>query len=96
MNLSFALEQLRQNRHRWKAFGVRRLYIFGSVADESAHPESDVDILVDFAKPQGLFRLIRVRQVFEDILKRRVDVVTRDALKGPLRESVLRNLVEIE
>jgi len=95
MKLNYALERLHNARAEWESLGVRDLYLFGSVADDTAHPESDVDVLVDFVEPQGLFRLIQVRHLLENVLERRIDVVTEDALKGPLRESVLSSLVKV-
>ncbi len=95
MKLNFALERLNSARAEWEALGVKDLYLFGSVADDSAHPESDVDVLVDFVEPQGLFRLIQVRHLLEGVLERRIDVVTQDALKGPIRENVLSSLVKV-
>jgi len=95
MKLNFALERLDSARAEWEALGVRDLYLFGSVADDTAHPESDVDVLVDFVQPEGLFRLIQVRHLLEDLLERRIDVVTEDALKGPIRQNVLSSLVKV-
>ena len=95
MKLNDALERLLTARDEWETLGVRDLYIFGSVADNTAHPESDVDVLVDVVQPEGLFRLIQVRHLLEDLLERRIDVVTEDALKSPLRENILTSLVRV-
>jgi uncharacterized protein len=42
---------LKQYEKPPKSFGVKSLAIFGSVARDEAHPESDVDILVEFSEP---------------------------------------------
>ena len=44
------------------ALEVKSLDLFGSVARDEAGPDSDVDFLVEFAKPGGLFQLFRVQQ----------------------------------
>jgi len=38
-------------------FGVKSLRLFGSVARDEATETSDVDVLVTFARPVGLFGL---------------------------------------
>jgi predicted nucleotidyltransferase len=71
--------------------GVRSLALFGSAARDEATPTSDIDLLVDFARPVGLFGFLRVKQHLEHLLGREVDLVTRDALKPQLREAILRD-----
>src|SRR6266567_7244900 len=64
-----------------KALGVRSLEIFGSVARGDAGPGSDVDLLVEFDRPIGLFHFFRVQRTLEQLLGCRVDLVMRDAVK---------------
>lgn len=45
-------------------FGVRHLTLFGSVARDEAGRDSDVDVLVEFDRPPGLFG--PSRQVFRE------------------------------
>ena len=75
---------LQENADQWQALGVVRVRVFGSVAREQARSDSDVDLLVDFAAiepPAGLLRLMRVKNLFEVPLERRVDVLTEGGLK---------------
>jgi uncharacterized protein len=46
-----AMSILKQYEQPLKSFGVESLAIFGSVARDEAHPESDIDILVEFSEP---------------------------------------------
>ena len=55
--------------------------------------ESDVDLLVEFSVPVGLFEFVRLRRFLEEILGARVDLVTPGALKPQLRQAVLREAV---
>ncbi|MBI5528391.1 MAG: nucleotidyltransferase family protein [Deltaproteobacteria bacterium] len=73
--------------------GVKSLSIFGSYARGEERPESDVDILVEFAVPVGLFEFIRLKRYLERILGVEVDLVTRDALKTGIKERVIREAV---
>ncbi|HEX8428213.1 nucleotidyltransferase family protein [Hymenobacter sp.] len=69
-------------------FHVRRLGYFGSFATGQAGPESDVDILAEFAEPLG-WEFFELEELLENALRRKVDLVTPDALKRQLRDSIL-------
>jgi uncharacterized protein len=43
-------------------FGVSSLMLFGSVARDEARPDSDVDLLVEFDRPVGLFAFVRLKR----------------------------------
>jgi uncharacterized protein len=55
------LETLQQYRSELKTFGVKSLALFGSVARGEDRPDSDLDILVEFDQPIGLFNFIRLK-----------------------------------
>jgi predicted nucleotidyltransferase len=84
-----ALRILSEHQEELNGFGVERLAIFGSVARNEAGPESDVDVLVEFSKPVGLFEFVRLQRYLEDVLGKPVHLTTEDALKRQLRERVL-------
>lgn len=81
--------ELRQN------YGVKSLALFGSVARNEAHPDSDVDLLVEFDRPVGLFGLFALQDYLETLLGCPVDLGTQRSLKPRLREQVMRELVYI-
>ncbi|HNX40489.1 MAG TPA: nucleotidyltransferase family protein [Methanothrix sp.] len=68
------------------AFNVR---IFGSAARGQARENSDIDILVDMEHGRSLLDHIALMQDLEDLLQRKVDVVSERALHWYIRESVL-------
>jgi len=80
-------------RAELKNLGVRSLLVFGSVARGDSAPHSDVDLLVDFDRPIGLFHFFRVQQRLERILGSRVDLVMREAIKPQLRDRILGEAV---
>ncbi|OGO74539.1 MAG: hypothetical protein A3K41_04395 [Chloroflexi bacterium RIFOXYD12_FULL_57_15] len=76
-----------------KKFGVSSVSVFGSVARNRIRKHSDVDLLVEFDQPIGLFEFARLKLYLEKILGRRVDLVTREALRKELREQILREAI---
>lgn len=88
-----ALTVLVNHQNTLKEFGVKSLMLFGSVARDEARADSDVDLLVEFDRPVGLFTFIRLKRYLEEILERSVDLGTPDSLKPYLREPVLREAI---
>ena len=87
------MTRLQRIRPELETRAVRELWLFGSVARGEARDESDVDILVDFSAPVTLFEFLRLQRHLESVLGRRVDLVTRDALKPQLRDRILGEAV---
>lgn len=75
--------------------GVKSLDLFGSVARNQATPASDIDFLVEFSKPVGLFQLLDVQYFLEDLLKRSIDLGTANSLKEHLRKPVLEDAIRV-
>jgi len=83
---------IQANRALLDAFSVKSLSVFGSTARDEARPESDVDLLVEFAPDAriGLFEFVRLKNALTELLGVPVDLVTPDALHPALREDILR------
>ena len=75
-------------------YHVETMAIFGSVTRGDAREDSDIDILVDFDEPIGL-DFVQLAEDLEAILGRRVDLVSRNAIKPRYWEYVKRNLVYV-
>ncbi len=75
-----------------RRFGVRRIGVFGSVARGEEGAGSDVDILVELAEPIG-WELLDLQERLEEVLGRRVDLVTVGALREEMSASVMREVV---
>ena len=87
------LRILRDHRDDLTRLGVKSLALFGSAARDEATRRSDVDLLVEFSRPVGLFEFIDVKDYLERLLGCRVDLVTRDALKPQLQQTILQEAV---
>jgi len=60
-------------------YGVEKVAIYGSFAKDSQTPKSDIDILVQLAKPLGL-EFVALAYYLEEVLGRKVDLATFDTL----------------
>ena len=86
------------SRHRdelEKKFGVRKIGIFGSYANGEPKKSSDLDLLVEFKYPIGLFKFMDLEDYLEKLLGVKVDLVTRKALKPHIGKAILKELVPI-
>ena len=81
-----------------RQLNVKRLDLFGSLARGEGHPESDVDLLVEFAPPDSQLhkRFFGLLHQLEDALGRKVDLLTLTGLRNPFfRRRVLQERVNI-
>jgi uncharacterized protein len=90
-----ALKIIAEHRDKLtRDFGIKSLALFGSVVRDEAIPASDVDLLVEFDRPVGLFHLSRTQHYLESILGvSKVDLVLRDSIKPALRERILQEAI---
>jgi hypothetical protein len=70
-------------------YGARNLRVFGSVARGEDHADSDVDLLVDMDPDRSLLDVVGFGQDLEELLDRRVDVLTGASLHPALRDRIL-------
>ena len=71
---------------------IQKVSLFGSYAYGTPHEGSDIDLLVEFSPTArfGLFKYAGIQYYFEDILGRKVDIVTPTALSKYIRNDVIR------
>ena len=94
MESETVLARIQEHRDTLERLGVKSLALFGSAARGEAGPESDVDLLIEFSRPVGLFHFMEVKESLEKILGCRVDLVTPGALKPQLRKSILAEAID--
>ena len=73
-------------------YKVARIGVFGSRARGDNRPRSDIDILVQFKEPVGLFLFSGLKLFLESILGLEVDLATPNALRDEFRDVVLREV----
>ena len=75
--------------------GVSNLRVFGSMARGDATADSDVDLLVTLPPGTSALALGGLVMDAQDLLGRRVDVVTEPALHPALRDGVLASCIAL-
>ncbi len=76
-------------------FPLGRMALFGSVARGEAHHDSDVDILVEVEPSIGL-GFVTLAERLETVLGRKVDLVSRRALKPAFWKQIEPELIDVE
>ena len=89
------VRSIRARSRELSAFGVRRMGIFGSVARGEDSGESDVDVLVSFDGPTTFDRYFDLKFWLEDLLGRKVDLVTDKALRAEMADEVNRETLHV-
>lgn len=74
-----------------KEYAVRRIGLFGSFADNSADENSDIDLLVELDKPIG-WKFFSLEIYLEKVFKRKIDLVTKNALKEQIKDEILNKV----
>lgn len=75
--------------------GVRNIRVFGSFARGEAEPHSDLDLLVEYVPGQSGFAFVEFCEEVEELLGRRVDVVTEKSLHPLIRDRVLAQAIPL-
>lgn len=92
MNANQVIERIQERREQLDVFGVRSLALFGSVARGEERADSDVDLLVTFEGPATFDQYIDLKFFLEELIGRRVDLVTEGGLREALRPAIEREL----
>lgn len=96
MNRDSVLKKLHEHRAEMATrFGARRIGLFGSAARDELGPDSDVDVLVEFDPRPTLDRYCDLQDYLEQLIGRRVDLVTRRGLKPRAWQTVCRDLIDV-
>lgn len=68
---------------------VKRAALFGSIVRGEETKKSDIDLLVEFKGKKSLLDLVGLKQELEDVLNRKVDVLTYKSLHPLLKDRIL-------
>jgi predicted nucleotidyltransferase len=70
---------------------VDKIGYFGSFARDQQNDDSDIDILVELSKPIG-WDFFTMEAFLEQTFNRKVDLITKSALKEQLRDKILHEV----
>ena len=76
-------------------YKVKEIGVFGSFARGEQRKSSDVDILVEFEETTDVFQLIDLEDYLQELLKKKVDVVRKRAIRPELKDVILKEVVNI-
>lgn len=75
---------------RWH---IRRLALFGSVLGDDFHPDSDIDVIVEFEPDARIgWEFVTLADELSNLLGRQVDLNTPDMLSRYFRDRVLSSM----
>lgn len=88
-----SIRQLLQSKrsqilHIAERHGAQDVRVFGSVARGEVRPDSDIDFLVKMEGGRSLLDLIELGQELEELLHRKVDVLTDKGLSPHLEQRI--------
>lgn len=78
-----------------KRFNVETIDIFGSYARCEQTEKSDLDLLVTFSEPIGVYGFIEVEKFLKKKLGMKVDLVQKGAILPILKDQILSETVQI-
>ena len=78
-----------------RAHGATNIRVFGSRARGTARPDSDLDLLINLEPGRHLFDLVAIKLDLEDLLGRKVHVVTEGGISRYIRDEVMREAVPL-
>ena len=84
------------NRERLAFHGVKSIGLFGSFVRGEQTPKSDIDILVEFVPEKHTFdNFMEVAFLLEEILGRKVELVTPEALSPHIGPHILKEVERV-
>jgi len=97
MNRVETIDRLKRQAVAIKAMGATSLYLFGSVAQDEATADSDLDLFIDYGPNSrfNAFDLVGIKQFLENELGVEVDITTRDGLHPMLRADIEQSALRV-
>lgn len=78
-----------------REYHVAEIGLFGSFARGEEQKTSDVDILVEFSRPVGMFKFLELEEYLESKIGKKVDLVSRKALKPYIGRRILNEVIMV-
>ena len=86
MDKKYIIEKIKEIKpFLYKEYKVTSIGIFGSYAEETYTDNSDIDIFVEIEKPIG-WKFFTLEIFLEQTFGKKIDIVTKNALKQQIKE----------
>jgi len=94
LNKKIIMRSIQDNLSEIKRYGIRRIGVFGSFVRSSQNEKSDIDVLVEFYPGRKSFdNYMDLKFFLEKLLRRKVDLVIKDAVKPRIRTYILKEVL---
>lgn len=88
--------KLRENKHFLEEkYKVKTLGVFGSYVRGEQKKSSDLDILVEFQEPVGLFEFMELEEFLGKKTGVKIDLVSKKALKPRIGKHILEEVINV-
>ena len=96
-NKAELFERMSGNGGQIRSFGIERISVFGSFArNTEIRKNSDIDFLLDFRQGEKNFdNLVDLGEYLENLLGRKVELLTRESLKSDMGKHIIATSEEI-
>ena len=86
LKIDIPTEKIAEFCRKWK---IKEFSLFGSILREDFHPDSDVDILVEFELNHGwsLYEILDMEDELKALFGRNVDLIMKGGLRNPIRRN---------
>lgn len=79
----------------YQKYKVTEIGVFGSFVRGEHKKRSDIDILVDFEEVPDLLEFIELEEYLRKLLKKKVDLVRKEAVRHELKTRILKEVVYV-
>jgi uncharacterized protein len=87
------LEEIKPElKERYK---IESIGIFGSYSRGDQTKKSDLDVLVTFSEPIGVYKFVEVEEFIRRKLRVKIDLVQKGALLSMIKDQVLNEIVSV-
>jgi len=94
--IDWIIMMLRENKSVLEEkYKVKTLGVFGSYVRGEQKEDSDLDILVEFQEPVGLFKFMELEEFLGKNTGIKVDLVSKKALKPRIGKYILKEVINV-
>lgn len=76
-------------------YGIKTIGLFGSFSQNEASEDSDIDLLVEYERYLG-WKTIHLGIYLEGIFGRKIDLVSKKALKARIKNSIMEQVLYVK